>query len=225
MMEMETIKLYILLQKPLRTNLTEFMTHTKGLITVGILIVSILLLHIGMASDWFEPQDDNLYPRPSVPVMNTSAEYFPQEEKVKITVESSDEFNRSNTAYLRIVTGRDGRDPGQPAIISGEQISEGGYWVSNNHTAAEEFPVKAGSQVSVLSDGSDNDEDGKEGIDGTENISILFTASSHWKENYRPRDHPIMMVSTINGSAVTGDGSGDVIVTPRAVLERRRQKD
>lgn len=113
---------------------------------------------------------------PGNPVENYSADfdYYPENETIQIELETPVVMGGSSL----VVIVRGGNETHRPAVVRADRTVENGYWVSNNISSATDYPLKPGDQLTVVSDGDDEDGDGNLGIENGDIVKLYWLNST-----------------------------------------------
>lgn len=100
-------------------------------------------------------------------------DYNASTEQIRVTVVESERIVASSengpyTKFIRICKegGEESRHCGTPVRLrAGNMSVDTGYWVAADEPAASEYPLRNGDSVTIVGDGTDDDEDGTAGVE------------------------------------------------------------
>lgn len=140
----------------------------------------IVLALVGGGILYLEVTDADSTTTPSVAY---EAEYYPGNESLRLTNTGPDSITGKSVtskqqAKVYVVIGDSGEKRPRATIASGGRVSERGLWVDDNSSALKNYS-DPGDSVLVVSDGTDQDGDGRAGIEPGEMVTIRYFEVEH----------------------------------------------
>lgn len=119
----------------------------------------------------------------TTPVVAYEAEYYPANESLRLTNTGPDPITAKSVtskqqAKVYVVIGDSGENRPRATIASDGRVSERGLWVDDNSSALKNHS-DSGDSVLVVSDGTDQDGDGRAGIEPGETVTVRYFEVEH----------------------------------------------
>ena len=186
------------------TNVREILEDKRTVIFLSILFISLTIGLLTRQSALLEDKNQVMPFGPShdPPKSSVNVTYSPENETATITVTRTEGFNKSNTEKLTIKSVPANETASTYATIKAERKSTKGTWAAQNQTSAADLPIKKGSKVKILEDGTDADNDNKTGIDGNTDIEVLFTETGKTSKEPIYRKEPVMSFKIKNNTVI-----------------------